>query len=151
MGQRLTAAAWGSCFLIVVIVLATFQGQWIGAMSGLTGLLLVVTIFTLLFSGFLLATSFAPLSLQDTTDRVIRMLEQPRLGLVMNGFGAGIWLILSITQTVSALSSAACKDPSSDPHAKSSKGNNDDFVKALPSFCSSKKAGSAFCWLIWRE
>jgi hypothetical protein len=138
-----------SCFLLVIIVLAVFQNKWIGAISGLTGLLIVVNTSTLLFSGFLLATSFLPDSLQTKGDRIIRTLEQPRLGLVMNSVGLGLWFILSITQTASALSSAACKDPSSDPHAKSSKGNDDDFVKALPSFCSTKKAGAAFCWLIW--
>lgn len=137
--------------LITVIVLATFQTKWIGKMSGLTGLLLVITLVTFVFSGFLLATSFAPGSLQDLTDRIIRNFEQPRLGLVMNGTGLIFWFILSVTQTASALSSKACKDPSADPHAKSSKGNHDDYVKQLPSFCHTKKAGAAFCWLIFCE
>ncbi|UZJ56912.1 hypothetical protein CBS101457_006232 [Exobasidium rhododendri] len=137
------------CFLIVVIVLATFQTKWIGAISGLTGILLIVNILTFLFSAFLLAVSFLPDSLQTSGDRIIKTMEQPRLALVMNSFGLVIWFILSITQTASALSSAACKDPSSDAHAKTSKGNDDDFIKALPSFCSTKKAGAAFCWLIW--
>jgi hypothetical protein len=140
-----------SCLLIVVIVLATFQKHWIGAISGLTGLLITITVLTFVFSILLLATSFLPGSLQASGDRIIAILEQPRLGLVLNGLGLGLWFILSITQTASALSSAACKDPGADPHAKSSTKNNDDYVKALPSFCSTKKAGMAFCWLLWRE
>ena len=137
--------------LITVIVLATFQKKWLAAMSGLTGLLLTFTVLTFVFSIFLLALSFPPGSLQNAADRVIMLFEQPRLGLVMNGVGLLIWFILSITQTASALSSAACKNPSTDPHAKSSTGNNDNYVRSLPSFCSSKKAGAAFCWLIFCE
>lgn len=139
------------CMLIVDIVLATFQNKWIGAISGLTGLLIVVTVLTFLFGLLLLGMSFAPSSLQNTVDRIERLFEQPRLALVMNGTGMLVWTILSITQTASALSSKACKDPSADTHAKSSKGNNDDFVKKLPSFCHTKKAGAAFCWLIFCE
>lgn len=139
------------CMLIVDIVLAAFQKKWIGAISGLTGLLLVVTVCTFLFVTFLLATSFAPGSLQNTMERVTRLFEQPRLALVMNGTGLMVWTIISITQTASALSSKACKDPSADPHAKSSKGDDKAFVEKLPSFCSTKKAGAAFCWLIFCE
>jgi hypothetical protein len=137
--------------LIVDIVLASFQNKWIGAISGLTGLLIVVTVCTFLFVLLFLGMSFAPGSMQNTVDRIERLFEQPRLALVMNGTGLLVWTIMSITQTASALSSKACKDPSADPHAKSSKGNNDDFVKQLPSFCHTKKAGAAFCWLIFCE
>lgn len=135
--------------LIVVIVLASFQTQWIGKLSGLTALLLIVTILTFLISGFMLALSFFPHSWHITQDKIIRTLEQPRLGLVMNGLGLGVWLIMAMTQTISSYTIPGCKDPEKDPHANSSKGKKDDFLHALPSFCTTKKAGAAFAWFIF--
>lgn len=135
--------------LIVCIVLATFQNQWIGKLSGLTALLLIVTVLTFLGIGFMLAVSFLPHSLHITQDKIIRVLEQPRLGLVMNGLGAGVWLILAMTQTISSYTMPGCKDVAKDPHADSSKGKKEDFANALPSFCTTKKAGAAFAWFLF--
>jgi hypothetical protein len=136
------------CMLIVTITLATFQTKWIGKLSGLTALLLIVTVLTFILVAFLVVVSFLPHSFNITQDKIIRVLEQPRLGLSMNGAGVGIWLIVAMTQTISAYTSAGCKDPTKDPHVSSSKGLKDAFVAALPSFCTSKRAGAAFAWLI---
>lgn len=54
-----------------------------------------------------------------------------------------------LTQLVSSLVSKACKDPSTDPHATSSLGNDDDFQKALKSFCGTKRATTAFLLMGW--
>lgn len=140
-----------SILLIIVIVLASFQSKWIGSLSGLTAFLLIVVLLTFIGILFFLGLSFAPHSLQDTVDRLVRIFEQPRLSLVMNGIGSALWLILAMTQTISAYTSAGCKDPTKDPHADSSKGKKDDFIKELPSFCTTKKAGAIFCWIFWGE
>lgn len=45
--------------------------------------------------------------------------------------------------TISAFTEPGCKDATKDPHAKA---NGDAFVKALPGWCSTKKAGAIFFW-----
>lgn len=81
-----------------------------------------------------------------------RALGEARVGLVVNGVWTLVGLIGALAATISAYTSAGCKDASKDPHAESpSSGSKEDFQKALPSFCTTKKAASAFAWFVWGE
>lgn len=137
--------------LIIAVVLASFQSKWIKAPSGLTILLLLVTIPTFLLTLLMLVLSYLPESLQDKGERIAALFSQGRLGLVMNIAGTAFWLLLALIQIISAFSSPGCKDPSKDPHADKSTGKKDDYTKALSSFCTSKKAGAFASWILFGE
>jgi hypothetical protein len=48
--------------------------------------------------------------------------------------------------TISAWTQPGCKNAANDPHAKE---GGDDFIKGLPGWCSTKKAGAVFFWLVF--
>ena len=50
--------------------------------------------------------------------------------------------------TISAWTEAGCKNAKNDPHAKAL---GDDFTKGLGGWCSTKKAGAIFFWLVFGE
>lgn len=141
------------CLLISSIVLAIFQGKWVGGLSGLTGFLIFLSVAALLSSAmFLLVPILYERSNYKYGKSLNRALGEARVGLVVNGLWALIGLIGALAITVSAYTSAGCKDPNKDPHAgKPVKGSKEDFIKALPSFCTTKKAASAFAWFVWGE
>lgn len=79
-----------------------------------------------------------------------RALREDRLGIVGTGFCLILGIIVCVTQTISTLTAPACKDVNKDPHLKSTKtGNQDDYKGALPGFCNTKRAETAFLWLVW--
>jgi hypothetical protein len=45
--------------------------------------------------------------------------------------------------TISAWTQPGCKDPKQDPSAEA---NGDEFKKALPGWCTTKKAAAIFFW-----
>ncbi|KAL9935487.1 hypothetical protein V8E36_005835 [Tilletia maclaganii] len=136
--------------LCILITLAVFQKKWVGGPSGLTGLLLFITCATMLSSVALLVV---PLIAEHTEYRrchgAARALQEARVGLVCNGTWAGLLLIISLAQTISAYTSAGCKDHARDPHADSSKGDHKEFQASLGGFCRSKRALAAFLWFDW--
>ncbi|KAK0570237.1 hypothetical protein OC861_000188 [Tilletia horrida] len=136
--------------LCILIAIAIFQGTWVGGASGLTGLLLFITISTMLSSIALLAI---PTIAERTEYRrchgAARALKEARVGLVCNGLWVVLLLIISLAQTISAYTSAGCKDPSKDPHATTSKGDKGAFQSSLPGFCRNKRALAAFLWFDW--
>ena len=78
-------------FLIVAIVLASFQSKWLGGPSGLTGFLLFIAILNLVVT---LLLTIVPLvherSGYKTLKGAARLLREGRVGLIMNGVMAGI-------------------------------------------------------------
>lgn len=138
------------CSLIVSVVLAVFQTKWIGGPSGLTGFLLFSNIAFILIVAFFAAV---PLLAERTGGKKLtdleRALRENRVGFVGNGFCLTLGLIVALTQLISTLTAKGCKDPSRDPHAKSSKGKEADYKAALGEFCTSKRAQVAFLWIGW--
>ncbi|KAK0560291.1 hypothetical protein OC844_003853 [Tilletia horrida] len=136
--------------LCILIALAIFQNKWIGGSSGLTGLLLFMTCATLLSSVALLVV---PVIAEKTEYRrchgIARALQEARVGLVCNGTWVLLLLIISLVQTISAYTSAGCKDPAKDPHATSAKGDHKTFQAGLNGFCRNKRALAAFLWFDW--
>lgn len=148
---RCAAAALYFLALIVAIVAASFQKKWVGAPSGLTGFLLFTdAAFILLLGLFILVPVLAD---RGTGGKRIaeleRALREDRVGFLGHGFCLVLGLIVAVTQLISTLGAAACKDPSSDDHAKSSTGKEEDYVSALGGFCHTKRAEAAFLWLGW--
>ncbi|SJX61852.1 uncharacterized protein SRS1_12836 [Sporisorium reilianum f. sp. reilianum] len=134
--------------LLIAVYMASFQAKWVGSPSGLTGLLLFLTSASLVTSSiFLVVPMIYERSGYKTMKGFARALSEARVGLVSNGIFGFLLLILAMTQTISAFTSAGCKNPAKDPHA----GGKDraDFVKQLGGWCRTKRAEAAFCWLLW--
>ncbi len=57
-----------------------------------------------------------------------------------------------ITQTISTTTAKACKDPVADKSVESQKGGTkEQYISALGSFCTSKRAETAFAWFVTSE
>ncbi len=138
----------GLVTLLIAVYMATFQSKWIGSPSGLTGLILFLASASLLASlVFLIVPIIYERSGYKTMKGFTRALSEARVGMVCNGIFGFLLLILAVTQTISAYTSAGCKDPKNDPHA----GGKDraDFVDQLGGWCRTKRAEAAFCWFLW--
>ncbi|KAG6369401.1 hypothetical protein JVT61DRAFT_14933 [Boletus reticuloceps] len=127
-----------ACFASV----ASFQAKWGVGPSGLTGFALFVSISGILLSSFLM---FVPVVYEkyDKFGYIARALQEVRVGFILTGTGVTLSLLIAFVTTISAWTEAGCKNASNDPHASL----GSDFVNALPSWCSTKKAGSIFFWL----
>ncbi|KAN0093118.1 hypothetical protein V8E55_003902 [Tylopilus felleus] len=127
-----------ACFASV----ASFQAKWGVGPSGLTGFALFVSISGILLSLFLM---FVPVVYEkyDKFGRLARALQELRVGFVLTGTGCVFSLLIAFITTISAWTEAGCKNASNDPHASL----GSDYTNALPSWCSTKKAGCIFFWL----
>ncbi|PWN47392.1 hypothetical protein IE53DRAFT_390466 [Violaceomyces palustris] len=135
--------------LLIAVVMASFQSKWVGSPSGLTGFLIFVAVASLVSSlVFLVVPVIYERSGYKTLKGLDRALKEVRVGLVINGIFTGLLLIVSVTQTISAYTSAGCKNPDNDPHAAKGK-DGDAFRNALKGWCRDKRAQSAFCWFLW--
>ena len=138
----------GLVTLLIAVYMATFQSKWVGSPSGLTGLLLFLASASLVASAiFLVVPIIYERSGYKYMKGFTRALSEARVGMVCNGVFAFLILILAMTQTISAYTSAGCKNPKNDPHA----GGKDraDFVNQLGGWCRTKRAEAAFCWFLW--
>ncbi|GAC96196.1 hypothetical protein PHSY_003776 [Pseudozyma hubeiensis SY62] len=134
--------------LLIAVYMATFQAKWVNGPSGLTGLLLFLASASLLASSiFLIVPIIYERSGYKTMKNLTRALSEARVGLVTNGVFGFLLLILAMTQTISAFTSAGCKDPKKDPHAQGK--DRADFVNQLGGWCRTKRAEAAFCWFLW--
>lgn len=139
----------GVVMLLIAVWMATFQHKWTGSPSGLTGLLLFLSSASVLTSAiYLVVPIIFERSGYNTMKGLTGALSETRVGLVINGFFGLLLLFVSTAQTISAYTSAGCKDPTKDPHAGVVK-NKDAFVKALDGWCRTKRAEAAFCWFLW--
>jgi len=127
-----------ACFASV----ASFQAKWGVGPSGLTGFALFVSVSGIFLSTFLL---FVPVIYEkyDKFGPLARALQEVRVSFILTGVGSTFSLLIAFITTISAWTEAGCKNASNDPHASL----GDDFVNALPSWCSTKKAGCIFFWL----
>ncbi|KAF8134858.1 hypothetical protein EV363DRAFT_1160051 [Boletus edulis] len=127
-----------ACFASV----ASFQAKWGVGPSGLTGFALFVSISGIFLSSFLM---FIPVVYEkyDKFGHIARALQEVRVGFILTGTGVTLSLLIAFVTTISAWTEAGCKNASNDPHASL----GSDFVNALPSWCSTKKAGCIFFWL----
>jgi len=126
------------CFASV----ASFQAQWKIGPSFLSGFAIFVAVTALFLSTWLLAVPFIYWK-YDRLKALARPLNEIRVKLILSAMGM-VWLLLiSFITTISAWTEPGCKDPSTDPHASLGK----DFQAALPGWCTTKKAGSAFFWM----
>ena len=99
----------------------------------------------------------------DKGARLARALKEPRVSFILAGAGTTVTLLIacvmfcplwwveltypiSFITTISAWTEPGCKNAANDPHAKE-KGQN--FVNGLPQWCSTKKAGAVFLWLVF--
>ncbi|PWZ00500.1 hypothetical protein BCV70DRAFT_199778 [Testicularia cyperi] len=138
----------GLVSLLIAVWMATFQTKWTGSPSGLTGLILFLASASLLTSLlFLLVPIIFERSGYKTFKSLTRALSEARVGMVTNGIFSFLLLILAVTQTISAYTSAGCKDPTKDPHADGK--GKEDFIAALDGWCRTKRAEAAFCWFLW--
>lgn len=134
--------------LLIAIYMAAFQVKWIGAPSGLTGLLLFLASASFVASTvFLVVPIICERSGHKTMKGFTSALSEARVGLVSNGAFAFLLVILAMTQTISAYTSPGCKDPLKDPHAGEK--NKEGFVDQLDGWCRTKRAEAAFCWFLW--
>lgn len=145
---RMLQVFFAAVTLLIAVYMATFQAKWVGSPSGLTGLLLFLASLSLFASTIFLAV---PLIYEHsgykTFKNFTRALSEARVGLVSNGVFAFLLLILAMTQTISAFTSAGCKNPKNDPHAGGK--DREDFVHQLGGWCRTKRAEAAFCWFLW--
>ncbi|CAO1624025.1 unnamed protein product [Parajaminaea phylloscopi] len=148
---RIAAIFFFALALICAIVAAAFQSKWIGSTSGLTNFLLFANIAFLCLLAFLSLVPF--LAQRGSGGKRIadleRALREDRVGIVGNAFCLIFGFVVALTQLISTLGAPACKDPAKDSHAKSSKGSEKDYQAALPSFCRTKRAETAFLWMGW--
>lgn len=139
----------GTVMLLIAVWMATFQHKWTGSPSGLTGLLLFLASASVISSAIFLVV---PIIFERSGYRTLKgltgALSETRVGLVSNGFFALLLLFVSAAQTISAYTSAGCKDPTKDPHAGVVK-DKDAFIKSLDGWCRTKRAEAAFCWFLW--
>ncbi|KAH8826420.1 hypothetical protein DL96DRAFT_1499391 [Flagelloscypha sp. PMI_526] len=122
---------------------ASFQAKYHVGPSGLTGFSLFITIIGIFLSAFMLLIPV----LYDKYDKFVNLaqaLKEVRVSFILTGIGTTFSLLIAFIVTISAFTQAGCKDAKNDPHAKE---GGDDFVKGLPSWCSTKKAGAVFMWL----
>ncbi|KAI0090206.1 hypothetical protein BDY19DRAFT_887882 [Irpex rosettiformis] len=127
------------CFASV----ASFQAQHKVGPSGLSGFAIFISVLGIFYSLFVL---LVPVIYEkyDKGARLARALKEPRVAFILSGAGTAISLLISFITTISAWTEPGCKDASKDPHAKE---GGDSFVKGLPGWCSTKKAGAVFFWL----
>ena len=134
--------------MLIAVFMATFQTKWVGAPSGLTGLLLFVTAASMLVSIIFFVVPFIhERSGYKTFKQLHRILSEARVGMVTNGIFVGLTLIVAVTQTISAYISPGCKDPEKDPHAVGPLKNK--YVAEIPGWCRTKRAEAAFLWFLW--
>ncbi|KZP27419.1 hypothetical protein FIBSPDRAFT_731027 [Athelia psychrophila] len=128
-----------ACFASV----ASFQAKWNVGPSGLTGFAVFVSVSGIILSSFML---FVPVVYEkwDKFVRLARAMKEVRVGFILTGSGATFSLLVSFIVTISAWTEPGCKDAKNDPNAKA---GGDDFVAALPGWCSTKKAGAIFFWM----
>lgn len=135
--------------LLIAVWMATFQHRWAGSPSGLTGFLLFMASASAVTSAiFLTVPIIFERSGYKTFKGLTGALAETRVGLVTNSFFALLMLFVSAAQTISAYTSAGCKDPAKDPHAEVVK-DKDAFIAALDGWCRTKRAEAAFCWFLW--
>ncbi|EKM57846.1 uncharacterized protein PHACADRAFT_251725 [Phanerochaete carnosa HHB-10118-sp] len=126
------------CFASV----ASFQAQHHVGPSGLSGFALFISISGMFYSLFLL---MVPVIYEkyDKGARLARALNEIRVGFILTATGVVASLLIAFITTISAWTEPGCKDASKDPNAKA---GGDSFVKGLPGWCSTKKAGCVFFW-----
>ncbi|KAI6042464.1 hypothetical protein EDC04DRAFT_2658242 [Pisolithus marmoratus] len=127
-----------ACFASV----ASFQAKWGVGPSGLSGFAIFVSVSGIFLSLFML---FVPV-VYEKYDKLVKLataLKEVRVGFILTGVGCTFSLLIAFVTTISAWTEAGCKNASNDPHASL----GDDFVAALPGWCSTKKAGCIFFWL----
>lgn len=132
------------CFASV----ASFQAKWKVGPSGLSGFAIFISIAGMLLSLFLL---LVPVLYEkyDKLSRLARMLKEVRVGFILTILGTTCSALISFIVTISAWTQPGCKDATKDPHAGKEEdgGRGEDFVKNLPGWCNTKKAGAIFFWL----
>ncbi|KDN41158.1 hypothetical protein K437DRAFT_258399 [Tilletiaria anomala UBC 951] len=139
----------GFIFLIVAIVLSSFQSKWLGAPSGLSGFLLFIALLNIIVVFAVTAIPFAhERSGFNAVKRPARLLREGRVNIILNGIMAIITGLCAMVQTISTTTSSACKNPANDPSVGKQKGSKDDYISALGSFCTSKRAETAFAWFL---
>ncbi|KAJ7178868.1 hypothetical protein C8R43DRAFT_473642 [Mycena crocata] len=126
------------CFASV----AAFQAKWKVGPSGLSGFAILLSILGIFLPLFMLLVPVA-YEKYDKVIRLARALKEVRVGFILTGTGSAFSLLIAFATTISAFTQPGCKDASKDPHAKE---KGDDFVKGLPGWCSTKKAGAIFFW-----
>lgn len=127
-----------ACFASV----ASFQAKWGVGPSGLSGFAIFVSVAGIFLSAFML---FVPV-IYEKYDKFVKLataLKELRVGVILTGVGCTFSLLIAFVTTISAWTEAGCKNASNDPHASL----GSDYVAALPSWCSTKKAGCIFFWL----
>ncbi|KAJ7454820.1 hypothetical protein FB451DRAFT_1279482 [Mycena latifolia] len=125
------------CFAAV----AAFQAKWHIGPSGLSGFAIFLSLLGIFLPLFMLLVPVA-YEKYDKVIRLARALKEVRVGFILTGTGTAFSLLIAFATTISAFTEAGCKDASKDPNA----GKGDDFVAALPGWCSTKKAGAVFFW-----
>ncbi|KAJ6577340.1 hypothetical protein B0H19DRAFT_1119297 [Mycena capillaripes] len=126
------------CFASV----AAFQAKWHIGPSGLSGFAIFLSIMGIFLPLFMLLVPVA-YEKYDKVIRLARALKEVRVGFILTGTGTAFSLLIAFATTISAFTEPGCKDASKDPNAKK---GGDAFVKALPGWCSTKKAGAIFFW-----
>ncbi|KAN0065685.1 hypothetical protein ACQY0O_000815 [Thecaphora frezii] len=151
LGLRAAQSFFALIMMFIAIYMAVFQEKWIGRLSGLTGLLLFVSVSSLVVSVIFLAVPFVyERSNYKTFKAFYRALQEARVGIVTNAAFAILTLLVAVTQTISAYTSTGCRDATKDPHAKvGDKEHREAFIKELPNWCRTKRAEAAFCWFLW--
>ncbi|KAI0806056.1 hypothetical protein BC629DRAFT_1484793 [Irpex lacteus] len=127
------------CFASV----ASFQAQHKVGPSGLSAFAIFISVLGIFYSLFVL---LVPVIYEkyDKGARLARALKETRVAFILAGTGTAVSLLISFITTISAWTEPGCKDASKDPHEQE---GGDSFVKGLPGWCSTKKAGSVFFWL----
>jgi len=126
------------CFASV----SSFQAQWAVGPSGLSVFAILIALFGLFISAFMLLVPVV-YEKYDKLIRLARAMQEVRVGFILAGAGLSLTFLISFIVTISAWTEPGCKNPNNDPHA--SKG--DSFKNGLSGWCSTKKAGAIFFWL----
>jgi len=129
------------CFASV----ASFQAHWNVGPSGLTSFALLISIAGIFLSLFLLLVPLANEKFNKLT-LVARAIKEDRANFVLVGTGTTFSFLIAFITTISAWTEAGCKNAENDPHAKAL---GDDFTNGLGGWCSTKKAGAIFFWLVF--
>ncbi|KDR79048.1 hypothetical protein GALMADRAFT_224299 [Galerina marginata CBS 339.88] len=127
-----------ACFASV----ASFQAKWKVGPSGLSGFAIFISIAGMCLSAFMLLVPVA-YEKYDKFVRLARALKEVRVGFILTGTGVTFSLLIAFIVTISAWTQPGCKNADNDPHAEAL---GDDFKKALPGWCSTKKAAGIFFW-----
>jgi len=123
---------------------AAFQAKWKVGPSGLSGFSIFISIAGVFYSLFMLLTPVI-YEKYDKGARLARALKELRVAFILSTTGVTVSLLIAFITTISAWTEPGCKDASKDPHAKL----GDGFQMGLGSFCSTKKAGAIFFWLVF--